>query len=184
MTIRNWRPAARRGTTLWAASPNPYLIPAHASHTFIALGLWQESIQSNLAANAAAKGWRGCRRNSISMDSSGVRIPAGRPEHAGGRHSGKNSKEVKIERKHTLAVNYAVAAAPARFAIERDAGPRPLRSRRCRAVSCQRVRNSLTRGHWVRHAVEQFPRLRRMFDKLVELRDALRQTKQDYWAKR
>ena len=92
-------------------------------------------------------------------------------------------KAVKIEEKRTLAMDYALAAAPARFAIERR--------RWSEAAALTMLPSSFLPTRAITHYARALGAARsgavmeaqKDAEKLVELRDALLQAKQDYWAK-
>ena len=104
------------------------------SHTFIALGLWQESIQSNLAAKAAAEkaGW--VQEELHSMDYLVYAYLQGAQLQRASAVLEEFKAATVNDKAHTLATDYSLAAAPARFAVEQrrwsDAAslePRPSR---------------------------------------------------------
>lgn len=171
--------AARHYGQIAQSVPHALHMP---SHTFIALGLWQDSIQSNLAANAAAIRLAWIQEELHSMDYLVYAYLQGGQEQAAADVVAK-LKAVKTEEKHTLAVDYAVAAAPARFAIERrrwsEAAaltPLPSSFLPTRAITHYARALGAARTGAVHEAQKDV-------EKLVELRDALLQAKQDYWAK-
>ena len=171
--------AARRYGQIAPAMPHALHMP---SHTFIALGLWEDSIQSNLAANAAAKklGW--VQEELHTMD---YLVYAYLQSGRGQAASEVNAKieAVKIAEKHTLGMDYAIAAAPARYAIEQrhwaDAAtltPIPSPFPATVAVTYYVRALGAARSGTVGEADKDV-------DKLTEIRDALSMGKQDYWAK-
>jgi tetratricopeptide (TPR) repeat protein len=171
--------AARHYGQIAQSVPHALHMP---SHTFIALGLWQDSIQSNLAANAAARRLAWVQEELHTMDYLVYAYLQGDQEQAAVGVLEK-LKAVKIEEKRTLAMDYALAAAPARFAIERRRWSEaaaltllPSSFLPTRALTHYARALGAARSGAVLEAHEDV-------EKLVELRDALLQAKQDYWAK-
>ena len=171
--------AARHYGQIAQSVPHALHMP---SHTFIAMGLWQDSIQSNLAANAAARRLAWVQEELHTMDYLVYAYLQGDQEQAALGVLEK-LKAVKIDDKRTLAIDYALAAAPARFAIERrrwsEAAaltPLPSSFLPTRALTHYARALGAARSGAVLEAQNEV-------EKLIELRDALLQAKQDYWAK-
>jgi tetratricopeptide (TPR) repeat protein len=171
--------AARHYGQIAQSVPHALHMP---SHTFIAVGLWQDSIQSNLAANAAARRLAWVQEELHTMDYLVYAYLQGDQEQAAVGILEK-LETVNIEEKRTLAMDYALAAAPARFAIERRrwseaAALTPLPSSFLPTRALTHYARALGAAH-----SGAFLEAQKDVDKLVELRDALLQAKQDYWAK-
>lgn len=173
-------PAARRYGAIAPAMPHALHMP---SHTYIALGLWQDSIDSNLAAGAVAHqlGW--IPEELHTMDYLVYAYVQGaRPGAAKGVLT-KITDVVVDEKSRTLPVDYALAAAPARFALEQrrwaDAAALVPRASRFRASEgLTHYARALGAAHLgATRGVEEEIR------QLTQIRDALLQAKQDYWAK-
>ncbi len=172
--------AARRYGAIAPAMPHALHMP---SHTYIALGLWQDSIESNLAAGAVARklGW--IQEEVHTMDYLVYAYVQG-AQPAAARGVLTKIADVTVDEKgRTLPVDYALAAAPARFALEQrrwaDAAvlaPRPSRFRASEALT--HYARALGAAHLgaTRDAEQEVQQLK-------QIRDALLQAKQDYWAK-
>ena len=172
--------AARRYGRIAPAMPHALHMP---SHTFIALGLWQESIQSNLAAKAAAQkaGW--IQEQLHSMDYLVYAYLQGAQlQRASGVLEEFKAATVS-DKTHTLATDYSLAAAPARFAVEQrrwsDAAalePRPSRFPVTQATTY------FARALGAAHTGAIADGTKDM-QQIATLRDGLLQAKQEYWAK-
>jgi hypothetical protein len=171
--------AARHYGQIAPAMPHALHMP---SHTFIVLGLWDESIDSNLAANAAARklGW--VQEELHTMDYLVYAYL-----QIGQERAALDVKEriaaIKAAEKHTLAMDYAIAAAPARYALERRrwseaAGltPTPSTFGAAQALTLYARALGAARNGAVNQAEEDLR-------KLTQVRDALLSGKQPYWAK-
>jgi tetratricopeptide (TPR) repeat protein len=152
------------------------------SHTFIALGLWEDSIQSNLAANAAAKNLGWVQEELHTMDYLVYAyLQSGQARAA--LDVKKRIETMAIKEKHTLGMDYAVAAAPARYVIEQR--------RWVDAATLRPTESSFPATTAITHYVRALGAARigaiigaqKDIDKLAEIRDALSTAKQDYWAK-
>jgi len=172
--------AARRYGRIAPAMPHALHMP---SHTFIALGLWQESIQSNLGAKAAAEmaGW--IQEELHSMDYLVYAYLQGAQLQRAGSVLGEFKAATVNDKAHTLATDYSLAAAPARFAVEQrrwsDAAalePRPSRFAVTQATTY--FARALGAAHT--GAIEDGTK---DMQQIATLRDALLQAKQEYWAK-
>ncbi len=152
------------------------------SHTFIAVGLWHDSIQSNLAANAAARRLAWIQEELHTMDYL-VYAYLQVAQDLAAASVLKQLETVRIEEPRTLAIDYALAAAPARFAIERRAWaeaaaltPLPSNFPGTRALTHYVRALGAARTGSVTEAEKDIA-------KLADLRDTLSQAKQVYWAK-
>ena len=171
--------AARHYGQIAPSMPHALHMP---SHTYIALGLWQDSIQSNLAANAAAKklGW--LQEELHTMDYLVYAYLQGGQD---GAAVGLKQKLdlFEITEKHTLGMDYAIAAAPARVTVERrrwsDAAALAPRSSEFPAtVAVTYYARALGAARSGAPGQAQ-----KDVEKLAELRDTLLNAKQEYWAK-
>ena len=115
-------PAARRYATIAPASPHAQHMP---SHIFVRLGLWDETIRSNLASEAASRDFAVAQGL---PDSSSERLHAmdylvygylqtGRDREAEGVLAELNA--IRRADPPSFAVAYAATAIPARLALER-----------------------------------------------------------------
>lgn len=102
--------AARRYGAIAPAMPHALHMP---SHTYIALGLWQDSIESNLAAGAVARklGW--VQEELHTMDYLVYAYVQGSQPGAAKGVLVKLGEIAVDEKARTLPVDYALAAAPA-----------------------------------------------------------------------
>jgi tetratricopeptide (TPR) repeat protein len=171
--------AARHYGEIAPAMPHALHMP---SHTFIALGLWEDSIQSNLAANAAAKNLGWVQEELHTMDY----LVYAYLQSGQGRAAAdvKNRIEaIAIREKHTLGMDYAVAAAPARYVIEQR--------RWVDAAALRPPESTFPATIAITHYVRALGAARsgalveaqKDVDKLGQIRDVLSKAKQDYWAK-
>jgi tetratricopeptide (TPR) repeat protein len=152
------------------------------SHTFIALGLWDESIRSNLAAQASARKAAWVQEELHAMDYLVYAyLQNGR---TGAAAQVKDAMAaVKIEEKHSLVMDYAIAAAPARYAIERrqwlEAArltPIPSTFAASTALTFYARALGFARGN-------QADEAQRNVDQLAEIHERLINSGQRYWAK-
>lgn len=172
--------AARRYGSIAPAIPHALHMP---SHTFIAVGMWQESIQSNLSAGAAARNLGWVQEELHSMDYLVYAYLQGAQTGAA-RSVLDQILTVKVDDKaRTLPVDYALAAAPARFALEQrrwteaaSLVPRPSRFPASRALTY--YARALGAAH-----IGATDDASAAVQELTTVRDALLQAKQDYWAK-
>jgi tetratricopeptide (TPR) repeat protein len=172
--------AARRYGRIAPAMPHALHMP---SHTFIAVGMWQESIQSNLAAGVAARNLGWSQEELHTMDylvyayMQGAQVGAARAVV-------EQFPAVKVDEKaRTLPVDYALAAAPARFLLEQrrwsDATTlTPLPSRFPATQALTYFARALGAVH-----TGALDDAFKDIEQLVALREGLLQAKQDYWAK-
>jgi tetratricopeptide (TPR) repeat protein len=171
---------ARRYGRIAPSIPHALHMP---SHTYIAVGMWQDAIESNLASAAAAQklGWAQEESHSLDylvyayLQGAQAGAAAGILERLAG---------VKLDEKaRTLPVDYAQAAAPARFALEQrrwaDAAalePRPSRFPATRALTF--YAQALGAAH-----TGAFDEAESAVKELAAIKAGLLQAKQDYWAK-
>lgn len=176
--------AARRYDKIAASSEHALHMP---SHIFTRLGLWQESIQSNLAAAAAAKNYalktnpEAAPRTPLHMLHFLMEayLEGGQDREAKGILNELNGLE-KIP--DTLGAAVVVAGIPARYALARkqwteaaSLQPRPSRFPYGEAIThFARAIGSARSGDGAS--------ARKNVEKLQSLRDAAAQAKQDYWA--
>jgi hypothetical protein len=172
--------AARRYGKIAPAVPHALHMP---SHTFTYLGLWQEAIASDTAAAATAKKFGDTNSQLHSMDYLVYAyLQSGQEKHA--RRVLDELGSVSLDGvESSIAIDYTLAAAPARYAVElrrwSDAAalaPRPSPFRAAEALT-----------HYVRALGAahdgQSGMARAEIEKLATLRDALRSATQEYWAK-
>ena len=172
--------AARHYGQIAPSMPHALHMP---SHTFIMLGLWDESIESNLQAKAAAEkiGW--VQERVHTMDYLVYAYLQGGQEQAA-RAIVDELNSVHIAERHTLVMDYAIAAAPARFAVERR---RWSEAAELATLSGSAFPASDAVAHYVRalgFARSGTPQAAAAeLRKLAEIKALLFQRKQDYWAK-
>jgi tetratricopeptide (TPR) repeat protein len=183
-------PAARRYARIAPAVPHAQHMP---SHIFTRLGLWQESIQSNLGSVAASKAYSARAHPGAAyyehlhaLDYLGYAYLQGAQDRAA---KGVLDELLTIEKVQPEAFQaaYAFAAIPARYVLER---------RRWSEAAALTVHPSTfpwSRFPWA-EAVIYFTRAmgsvqsgnddeaRQAIAKLASLRDALAQVKEKYWA--
>ena len=172
--------AARRYGRIAPEMPHALHMP---SHTFIALGLWQESINSNLTANAAARKFGWVQEELHTMDYLVYAYLQG-AQGGAARTVLDQFTAVRIDEKaHTLATDYALAAAPARFALEQRRWSDavllvPQASRFPATEALAYYAHALGAIH-----IGAIDAASRDVQQLAVVRDALFKAKQDYWAK-
>lgn len=172
--------AARRYGAIAPAMPHALHMP---SHTFIALGLWQDSIESNLAAGAAARklGWV---QEELHSKDYLVYAYLQLAQSAPARNMLREIAEVKVdENARTLPVDYAFAAAPARYVLEQQrweeaASLKPLASRFPATKALTHFARAMGAAH-----LGATSEVEKEIAQITQIRDALLQSKQDYWAK-
>ena len=172
--------AARRYAKIAPSAPHALHMP---SHIFTRRGLWEESIQSNAGAVAAAKSDGDAQGQLHAMD---YMVYA----HLQLAQDGKAWRVVeetvtfgKIERE-TAATAYAQASIPARYVLELRRWPQaaalPVISRPERYTHVEGI------THFARALgaarTGDLPAARREVERLQALRDTLVQAKQGYWA--
>lgn len=172
--------AARRYGQIAPTMPHALHMP---SHTYIAVGMWQESIQSNLAAGAAARGQGWVQEELHTMDYLAYAYVQGAQGDAAKAVVDRLATMEVDDKARTLPVDYALAAAPARLALEqhrwRDAAalvPRPSRFPATRALT--HYAPALGAAHT--GAIDDASAA---LHELTLVRDALTEAKQEYWAK-
>ena len=174
--------AARRYGKIAPAMPHALHMP---SHTFIAVGLWRDSIESNLAAGVEAKklGWT--QEEVHTMDYLVYAyLQLGESESANAvlaRFPNVGDIDDKVR---TLPLDYAVAAAPARVVLEQrrwaDAASLvPITTTRFPAT---RAVTHFARALGAAHS-GAVAEVEKEIARLAQNRDWLLQAKQDYWAK-
>jgi hypothetical protein len=170
--------AARRYAKIAPSAPHALHMP---SHIFTRLGLWQESIDSNINSAAAAKGHNSTFEQLHALDYLAYAYLQGAQDLA--------AKRVLEERDSTVhgdlenfAAAYAFAAIPARYTLERrhwsDASqlePRPSKVKYTEAMTYFARAVGAARSGEVSKAGENV-------DKLQALQAALVEAKQSYWA--
>jgi hypothetical protein len=173
-------PAARRYGAIAPTMPHALHMP---SHTYIALGLWQESIESNLAAGAAARklGW--AQEELHAMDYLVYAYLQGARSEAANEVLRKIAEVNLAESARTLVFDYAKAAAPARFALEQQrweeaAALAPFASRFPGTTALTYFARALGAAH-----LSRIDSAEAEVAQLTQLRDTLLKSKQDYWAK-
>ena len=173
--------AARRYGKIAPAMPHALHMP---SHTYIALGLWRDSIESNLAAGVEARN-RGWMQEQVhTMDYLVYAyLQLGETQSANGVLARfPNVKDID-DKVRTLPLDYAVAAAPARFALEQrrwaDAASLvPIVTR----FPATRALTHFARAMGAVHS-GAVPDVEKEIEQLTQIHDELLQAKQDYWAK-
>jgi len=171
---------ARHYGRIAPAMPHALHMP---SHTFIAVGMWPESIESNLSAGAAARNLGWVQEELHTMDYLVYAYLQGAQVNAA-RGVLNQLREVNVDEKaHTLPADYALAAAPARLALEqrRWADAAALATLPSRFPATQAL-TYYARALGAAHigAIEDASAA---VKELARVRDALAQAKQDYWAK-
>ena len=173
-------PAARRYGAIAPTMPHALHMP---SHTYIAMGLWQDSIESNIAAGTAARNLGWAQEEVHSMDYLVYAyLQGGRSRNASDVL--QKMAEVKVaENARSLVFDYAKAAAPARFALEQQrwddaATLTPLPSRFPATQALTYFARALGAAHLGKTEDAEAD-----VAQLTQLRDALLQSRQDYWAK-
>jgi tetratricopeptide (TPR) repeat protein len=172
--------AARHYGEIAPAIPHALHMP---SHTYIALGLWQDSIESNLAANAAARklGWV---QEELHSKDYLVYAYLQLGQSATARGMLRKIADVKVEESaRTLPVDYALAAAPARYVLEQQRWEEAatLEPRASRFPATQALTH-FARAIGAAH-LGATSEAEKEIAQITQIRDALVQSKQDYWAK-
>ena len=172
--------AARHYGAIAPTMPHALHMP---SHTYIALGLWQDSIESNLAAGAAARklGWV---QEELHSKDYLVYAYLQLAQSASARDMLGKIAEIKIdEGARTLPLDYAVAVAPARYALEQQrweeaAALKPQPSRFPATQALTHYARALGAAH-----LGATGEVEKEITQITQIRDALVKSKQDYWAK-
>lgn len=173
-------PAARRYAGIAPSAPHALHMP---SHIFTRRGFWQESIQSNRASAAAAK-------NDFdrlhAMDYLAYAYLQGGQDLAAKRVVEEIGALTKVNFEHFV-TGYALAAIPARYALERrrwhEAAalrPHPADFPWHRFPQAEAV-NVFARGLGAARSGD-VEAARQSIDRLQALRSALNEAKQSYWA--
>jgi hypothetical protein len=176
-------PAARRYTEIAPSSPHALHMP---SHIFSMLGLWQESIQGNLASAAAAKAYaaKHLPGQTLWLHMDDFRIYA-YLQGAEDQQAKRIVEERNVIEKVTpvrLPSDTAYAAIPVRYAIERGqwseaAALEVYASQYPQAEAIMQFGRALGAAR-----SGDVAKARQAIDRLQSLRDALTQAKQAYWA--
>jgi hypothetical protein len=172
--------AARRYGAIAPSVPHALHMP---SHTFMYLGLWQEAIRSDTASAATARKQGDTNSELHSIDYLVYAYLQSGEEQAAKSVLDDLGALSLNEKGGTIAIDYALAAAPARYAIElrrwSDATaltPRPSRFPATEALT--RYARALGAVH-----AGNLPLAREDVQELAALRDVLLNAKNDYWAK-
>jgi tetratricopeptide (TPR) repeat protein len=184
-------PAARRYAKIAPAVPHAQHMP---SHIFTRLGLWEESIQSNLGAAAASKAYAAKAHPGAAyyehlhaLDYLGYGYLQGAQDREARRVLDELLTIQKVQPEAFQAA-YAFAAIPARYVLERR------RWSEAAALTVHPTTFPWNRFPWA-EAVTYFARAigsarsgdvarsRKDIEKLESLQDALVQAKESYWAK-
>jgi tetratricopeptide (TPR) repeat protein len=173
---------ARRCAPLWRDCTGHAACAAHAVAHVHCTGLWEDSIQSNLAANAAAKNLGWVQEELHTMDylvyaylqsGQGARRSGREKSHRGDR----DSREAHIG--HGLRGRCCSGALCHRAAALGRCGHA--------ASDREHLPATVAITHYVRALgaarIGEFVAAQKDVDKLGEIRDALSKVKQDYWAK-
>jgi tetratricopeptide (TPR) repeat protein len=184
-------PAAQRYTKIAPSVPHAQHMP---SHIFTRLGLWQESIQSNLGAVAASKEYAAkvhpeavYYEHLHALDYLAYAYLQGAQDREAKRVLDE-LRAIKKVQPEAFQAAYAYAAIPARYALERR------RWSEAAALTVQPTAFPWSRFLWA-EAVTHFARAmgsarsgnvansRKDIEKLESLQDALVKAKDSYWAK-
>jgi tetratricopeptide (TPR) repeat protein len=172
--------AARRYGTIAPSVPHALHMP---SHTFTYLGFWQEAIRSDTASAATARKQGDTNSELHAMDYLVYAYLQSGEEQSARRVLDDLSAMSLNDKEGTIAIDYALAAAPARYAIElhrwSDAEaltPRPSRFPATEALT--HYARALGAAHAGNLALA-----REDVQALGAFRDALLSAKNDYWAK-
>lgn len=172
--------AARRYGEIAPSVPHALHMP---SHTFMYLGLWQEAIRADTAAAATARKQGDTNSELHSMDYLVYAYLQSGEEQAAKTVLDDLSAINLNDKERTIAIDYTLAAAPARYAIElrqwSDAAaltPKP--SHFPATVALTHYARGLGAAH-----TGNIPLAREDVQGLAALRDVLLNAKNDYWAK-
>jgi hypothetical protein len=170
--------AARRYAKIAPSAPHALHMP---SHIFTRLGLWQESIGSNVNSATAAKGHNSTFEQLHALDYLAYAHLQGAQDLAAKRVLEQRDATAQGDLEN-FAAAYAFAAIPARYTLERrrwsDAAqlePRPSKVKYTEAITYFARAVGAARSGDVSHAGENV-------DKLQSLQAALVEAKQSYWA--
>ena len=172
--------AARSYGEIAPSVPHALHMPAH---TFTYMGLWQEAIRADTAAAAAARKQGDTNSELHSMDYLVyANLQSGEEQAAKTVLNDLNAMSLE-NKERMIAIDYTLAAAPARYAIElrrwSDAAaltPKPSRFPATEALS--HYARALGAAH-----TGNIPLARENVQGLAALRDVLMTSKNDYWAK-
>jgi tetratricopeptide (TPR) repeat protein len=172
--------AARRYGKIAPSVPHALHMP---SHTFTYLGLWQDAIRSDTASAGTARKQGDTNSELHSMDYLVYAyLQSGEEQEAKSILDDLSAVSLN-DKERTIAIDYTLAAAPARYAIElrrwSDAAaliPRPSRFPATEALThYARALGAVHTGN--------LPLAREDVQGLAALRDVLLNAKNDYWAK-
>ena len=172
--------AARRYGEIAPSVPHALHMP---SHTFMYLGLWQEAIRADTAAAATARKQGDTNSELHSMDYLVYAyLQSGEEQLAKGVLDDLSAVNLN-DKERTIAIDYTLAAAPARYAIElrqwSDAAALTPKSSRFPATEAlTRYARALGAAH-----TGNLPLAHEDVQALAALRDVLLNAKNDYWAK-
>ncbi len=183
--------AARSYAKIAPSSPHALHMP---SHIFVRLGLWQESIQSNLASASAAKNWVARTHPGAAsfdqlhaMDYLVYAYLQGAQDQKAKGVLDEVSDITRVEMENFVAA-YAFAAIPARYALERR------RWSEAAALKVNPIAFPWDRFPYA-EAITYFsraigaarsgniPAVHKDIEKLASLQNSLFEAKNDYWAK-
>lgn len=172
--------AARRYGEIALSVPHALHMP---SHTFMYLGLWQEAIRADTAAAATARKQGDTNSELHSMDYLVYAYLQIGQEQAAKSVLDDLSAVNLNDKERMIAIDYTLAAVPARYAIElrrwSDAAAlTPRRSRFPATEALTRYARALGAAH-----TANLPLAREEVQGLAALRDVLLNAKSDYWAK-
>ena len=179
--------AARRYAKIAPSAPHALHMP---SHTFTRLGYWQESIDTNIAS-ASGRAARGSDRRRASRDGlPGVRLSA-----AGAGSRGADAWSTRCPRSRLASIRsrigsaapgsagvFALAAIPARYALERRAWDEAARLELRPAAFRRPTRSPGSRAASARRAQEICRSARAAIDALQQLEAQLTKAGESYWA--
>jgi tetratricopeptide (TPR) repeat protein len=190
-TANRGLPAAQRYIKIAPSVPHAQHMP---SHIFTRLGLWQESIQSNLGAVAASKEYAAkvhpeaaYYEHLHALDYLAYAYLQGAQDQQA-KQVVDELRAIKKVQPEAFQAAYAYAAIPARYALERR------RWSEAAELTVQPTAFPWSRFHWA-EAVTHFARAmgsarsgnvassRKDIEKLESLQDALVKAKDSYWAK-
>jgi tetratricopeptide (TPR) repeat protein len=176
-------PAARRYAEIAPSSPHALHMP---SHIFSMLGLWQESIQGNLASAAAAKAYAAKHLPGqtlwLHMDDFRIYAYLQRAQDQQAKRIVEERNAIEKVTPVRLPNDTAYTAIPVRYAIERGqwseaAALEVYASQYPQAEAIIQFGRALGAGR-----SGDIAKARESIDRLQSLRDALMQAKQIYWA--
>ncbi|MGH8064394.1 MAG: hypothetical protein ACRERE_03995 [Candidatus Entotheonellia bacterium] len=170
--------AARRYAKIAPSAPHALHMP---SHIFTRLGLWQESIDSNVNSATAAQGYNSTFEQLHALDYLAYAYLQGAQDRAAERVIEERNATAQGDLEN-FAAAYAFAAIPARYTLERrrwaeaaQLEPRPSKVKYTEAMTYFARAVGAARSGEVSHARENV-------DKLQSLQAGLVEAKQSYWA--